>query len=159
LDARRAAITTGTFLHSFQSGLPELHYHLKSLLGNANPAGVRVINENLRLAGVGVKGGGHATDVIAVAKRKEGKYADSRVFTGMETAVEVKPGIRYSIDRLLRQIKPQGLGSEGLRRQIEILFGDDLFRELFLSLETDYHDSDINVSEVNLHPLAVPFLE
>jgi hypothetical protein len=40
LDAGRAAVSSGTFLHSFQSGLPKLGYHLETLLGNADASGV-----------------------------------------------------------------------------------------------------------------------
>jgi hypothetical protein len=70
LHAGRAAISAGTCFDSFQSSLPELGYHLKSLLGNADASGVSIVNKNLCLASVGVKRSGNAADVIAVAKGK-----------------------------------------------------------------------------------------
>ena len=42
LHAGRAAVSAGTFLHSFQSSLPELGYNRESLLGDANASGLGV---------------------------------------------------------------------------------------------------------------------
>jgi hypothetical protein len=63
--------------------LTELGYHLESFLGNANASGVGIVNKNLRLAGIGMKRSGNTANVIAVAKGKQGKYANGSVFTSM----------------------------------------------------------------------------
>ena len=84
LDAGGAARFAGAFLDGRQGGPPKLLQDLEPLLGDANPAGEGVVDEDLSPARIGVFGGGEATDVQSVAHGEEGQYADSGVLGGVQ---------------------------------------------------------------------------
>ena len=74
----------------------------------------------------------------------------------MQTALEVKPGSSYSVDRPLRQVKPQGPGGEALRGQVQRLLSDDFLGELPLPLEAQHYRSHVDISKAHLCATVIP---
>ena len=72
LDAGGTAGLAAAIADGLQRRLPQTGQKLKPLLGNTHPTREGVVDENLRLASVGMTGCGKATDVQTVAHSEEG---------------------------------------------------------------------------------------
>src|SRR3990172_5803857 len=66
LDAGGTPVLAGTLLYQAEGGLPQLLHQLIALLGDADAAGVAVVDEDLGPAGIGVLGGGDPANIIPV---------------------------------------------------------------------------------------------
>ena len=91
---------------------------LEAALGDPDPAGVAVVDEDRRPAGLRVDVRGEAADVPAVAHRPEREQRDHRVLGGVERAEQA--GIALEARELLGLGEvPDGLGLELGLRQLE----------------------------------------
>src|SRR3990172_3938924 len=84
LDAGGTPLLAGTFLYQAEGGLPQLLHQLIALLGDADAAGVAVVDEDLGPAGIGGVGGGDPANIVAVAEGEEGQEANGGVLRRME---------------------------------------------------------------------------
>lgn len=73
VDTTGAAFLAGALFDRSQGGFPEVGQQGKTLLADANAAGIAVVDENLGPFSIGVHGGGQTADVPAVAHGKEGQ--------------------------------------------------------------------------------------
>ena len=81
LYAARAALLTWALSNCPKCSLPQFLHHVKTPLSNANAAGVSIIDKYLGLPGIGVERGRYATNIIPITQSKQGKNANSRVFS------------------------------------------------------------------------------
>src|SRR4029077_15608164 len=133
---------------------------LVAALGDADAAGVAVVDEDGRAAGLEVDVGGEAADVPAVAHRDQWQHGDLAVLGRVQGAEQDVAGKHPA--ELLRQHVPERLGNEALLRQLQ---GDDVDRLLLGdrdALEGDYLLGHGDVAEVELDAgdlalLAGPF--
>ena len=89
LYAGRATVGAWALRHRVERRRQQLLDDVEPVLGDADPAGVAVVDEHLRLARVGVHGRGHAADVVAVAESEERQDAYRCVLDRVQTPREV----------------------------------------------------------------------
>ncbi len=90
MDAAWATVVAGALGDHVEGSLPPFFDDLVAPLGYADTTGMAVVDEDLRLAGVGMNRCRDATDVVAVAQRKQRQDADGRMLTGMQPAGKIE---------------------------------------------------------------------
>src|SRR3972149_9982173 len=91
LDAGGTPLLAGTLLYQAEGGLPQLLHQLIALLGDADAAGVAVVDEDLGPPGIGVVGGGDPADVVPITQGEEGQEGNRSVLRRMETPPPGQP--------------------------------------------------------------------
>jgi hypothetical protein len=82
LDAGWAASTAGALRNRLQRRAPQFFDQLVALIGDADAAGVGVVDEHLRLPRIGVRRRGQPANVIPVAQGVQRQHGDGGVLGG-----------------------------------------------------------------------------
>src|SRR5580765_4609522 len=119
LDTGRAAVLAGAALeHADGVGDPAFEL-VEAALGDADPSGVPVVDEDRGLAGVLVDVRRQAADVPAVAHRPEREQRDHRVLGGVERREERRHRLE-ALELPCGRDVPDGLRVERGCRQVEL---------------------------------------
>src|SRR5438128_1505193 len=118
LNARGAAAFAGTAGEELGGiGYPALEL-VEATGRDADPAGVAVVDEDRRRAGVEVEVGREAADVPAVAHRPQRQERDQRVLGRVEGREEQRHRLE-ALELVRPRHEPDGLGVERRWRQVE----------------------------------------
>ena len=93
LDTGGTAGLAGALADGLQRCLPQLGQKLKPLLSDTYSTREGIVDENLRLASVGMMGCGKTADVQTVTHGEERQDTDGRVLHGVQPTVKVQPAL------------------------------------------------------------------
>ena len=153
LHARRAAVRARAALEHARGVLDPALEGVEAALGDADAAGVAVVDEDGRAVGLEVDVGREPADVPAVAHRPERKQRDHRVLGGVERSEQLGH-LLQSLELLRLGQVPDRLGLEARLGQVEL---DGLERRLVADRLLLIRDDSLrhgDAAEVEVEPAA-----